>query len=526
MSRSVFKPQAHDAELAAWLASVRDDPLGYVMGAFPWGTEPLIQMVRLPPQLQEHFGVEYGPDRWAIEFLEELGRDIRERRFDGRRAVAPIMFATASGHGIGKSTDAAWLIKFVMDCYPFAKGVVTANTDQQLKTKTWAELGKWHRMSLTRDWFDYSAGRGAMTLAHRHYRETWRVDGQTCREENSEAFAGLHAANSVPFYLFDEAGGISDKIFEVREGGLTDGMPMVFDFGNPTRNSGRFYEECRGRHRHRFHVRSIDSRSVHITNKPLIEEWREAYGENSDFFKVRVRGEFPSAGGTQFIPQEVVEEAAIRPKPPPDPTQPLMIGVDVARFGDDASVIYPRLGDDARTWPARVYEGYDTVQLVHAVADCVREFSRLGLKPAAICIDGGGVGGGVVDQLRHLGYDVTEVQFGSRPGDRMTYKYRVDEIWGRMREALMNRLCIPPRTAGVHALELFEDLTQREYGTTQAGALIRLEEKTMMKKRGLRSPDIADALALTYAVEPVPAGYGVDEGAYDMSGWDYDPHEL
>ena len=253
------------------------------------------------------------PDEWCCEFLDDLGRDIRQRNFDGQTAVDAIHYSTVSGHGIGKSTLVAWLIKFIMDTRPFAKGVVTATTAEQLKTKTWAELGKWHRLGLTEHWFKFSIGRGSMMLTHRDYPERWRCDAQTCREENSEAFAGLHSASSTPFYIFDEASGVPDKIFEVREGGATDGEPMVFDFGNPTRNSGRYYENCTGRFKHRNKVRRIDSRDVSITNKRKIRQWIDDYGVDSDFVKVRVRGLFPAQGDKQLIPSESVADCMKRP---------------------------------------------------------------------------------------------------------------------------------------------------------------------------------------------------------------------
>ena len=266
---------ANEAELqlATDLSNLFADPLGYVMYIFPWTSYQTIQLVELQSPYKERFsGCKYGPDVWACEFLDALGEEIKARKFDGRSAVDPIQMATASGHGIGKSVLVAWLIKFIMDTRPFSKGTVTANTAEQLKTKTWAELGKWHKLSLTEHWFIYNSGRGAMNLAHKKHKEEWRCDAQTCREENSEAFAGQHAASATSFYIFDEASAVPDKIFEVREGGTTDGEPMVFDFGNPTRNSGRFFEHCAGRFRHRYKVRCIDSRSVSITNKERIQQ--------------------------------------------------------------------------------------------------------------------------------------------------------------------------------------------------------------------------------------------------------------
>ena len=506
-----------DDELGIEIAKYYADPLGYVMFIFPWDTDETIQQVELAPQYRERFpGCKYGPDVWACEYLDRVGAEVRKNDFNGKDAVDPLQFATKSGHGIGKSALSAWLIKWIMDTRPLSKGTVTANTAEQLKTKTWAELGKWHKRSLTAHWFDYTSGRGAMALRSNRLKdgeslkEEWFCTAQTCREENSEAFAGQHAPNATSFYVFDEASNIADKIFEVREGGTTDGEPMTFDFGNPTRNSGHFFEECEGRFAKRYHVLSIDSRNVSITNKDRIQRWLEDYGEDSDFFKVRVRGMFPSAGSVQFMPTNLVTEAEAR-EYVHDPYAPLIIGVDVARFGDDESVIYPRLGNDCRSFAPVTgngrYRKLDTVQLTGKVVQKVEEFRLLGIDVSAIFVDGGGIGGGVVDQLMHLGYGPIEVSFGGSPTDANIYRYKSDEMWGTLRDK-MPRLCLPE-----HDIDLRKQLTQRDFGYTLKGNKIHLETKKDMKTRlgvDCASPDIADALALTFAEEiaalTVPTG--------------------
>lgn len=488
-----------DIELAQIISKFYADPLGYVMFCFPWDTDTSIQVVELQEPWRSRYGSKYGPDVWACEFLEEWGREIRKRKFNGRDAVEPIQFATASGHGIGKSTLTAWIIKFIMDTRPFSRGTVTAGTDTQLRTKTWAELGKWHSVSLTRNWFKWNTGRGAMSFVHPEHPAKWFCNAQTCREENSEAFAGQHAANATSFYIFDEASQVPDKIYEVRDGGTVTGEPMVFDFGNPTRNSGRFFEECVGKLKHRFSVRSIDARTVAITNKKLHARWIEDNGIDSDYVKVRVLGQFPSKGSLQFIPTESVVQAGSRDAFV-DRTAPLIIGVDVARFGDDDSVIYPRLGMDARSFPPRRYKGLDTVQLSGKVVEVINHFRGLGKNYAALFVDGGGIGGGVVDQLRHRGYSPVEVHFGGKCVDAQTYRFKVDEMWGGMRDALATRLAIPgDRTEAGQVLK--EQLTQREFSYTLLGNKINLESKSDMKERlggEYSSPDVADALALTF----------------------------
>ena len=483
-----------DQQLAKDMAAFYDDPLGFVMYAFPWDTDPALQVVRLPPEYRMQYGCDFGPDLWACQMLEDIGRQVRERGFDGVTPVAPIQYAVSSGHGIGKSAMSAWLTWWIASTRPHSKGVVTANTAPQLESKTWAGVAAWGAKCITRHWFNVSTGKGAMRLTHRQFPDSWRVDAQTCREENSESFAGLHAANSTPWYLFDEASAIPEKIWEVAEGGKTDGEPMHFVFGNPTRNTGAF-AECFGKQRHRWVTRQIDSREVAITNKKLLQEWVDDYGEDSDFVKVRIRGVFPNASSTQFIARSLVDEATRRDAEAANTVgRTACVGVDVARFGDDASVIRTRLGRDARSIAPKRFKGLDTMQLAARVSEHVNHLAGMGLR-VVVFVDGGGVGGGVVDRLRQIGIDVIEVQFGAAARDPRKYLNRRAEMWGAMRDWLAVGCIDKDET-------LATDLTSVEYQFTLKDQ-IQLERKEDMKKRGLASPDDADALALTFA-EPVP----------------------
>ena len=280
-----------DFQLADMMAAeFYDNPLGFVEFAFAWGAGDLKGWD--------------GPDVWQRDLLIQIGAAVKARGFNGIDPVEAIREATSSGHGIGKSAMVAWLILWIMSTRPHAKGVVTANTSTQLETKTWAELAKWKKRCVTGHWFKITY----LSIAHVDYPQTWRCDGVTCREENSEAFAGQHSAGSTPFYIFDEASNVPAIIWEVAEGGLTDGEPMFFAFGNPTRNSGQFHA-CFGAMKHRWETRQIDSRSCKIPNKAQIQQWVDDYGEDSDFVRVRVRGVFPRAGSTQFISNEAVDGA-------------------------------------------------------------------------------------------------------------------------------------------------------------------------------------------------------------------------
>ena len=222
--------------------------------------------------------------------------------------LLPILMARASGHGVGKSTVAAWVILWGLSTMPNARVVVTANTDSQLRTKTWPEVTKWLRLMINRDWFKATAT--AVFSAQAERERLWRADAIPWSEENTEAFAGLHNKGRRVILIFDEASAIADKIWEVSEGALTDeGTEIIWlAFGNPTRNTGRF-RECFGRFRHRWDCAHIDSRMVEGTNKAQLEQWVRDYGEDCDFVRVRVRGVFPHAGSMQFISSELVEAA-------------------------------------------------------------------------------------------------------------------------------------------------------------------------------------------------------------------------
>lgn len=462
--------------LAGDLGRLRYDPFGYVMYAFPWG------------RAGTPLAGSSGPRVWQREYLESLGKMMRERGFNGVDPVAPIQIATASGHGIGKSALTSWLIKFVLDTRPYSKGVVTANTASQLSTKTWAELQKWNSLSVTGGLFHYTNGQ-KMSLCCRESPETWRCDGLTCRKENAESFAGLHAANSTPFYIFDEASAIPEEVWEVAKGGLTDGEPLFCVFGNPTRNTGSF-RECFGRNSHRWITRQIDSRTVEGTNREYFDQLVSDNGEDSDVVRVRVRGEFPLQGSCQLIPSDAVYEAMGKHL---DRSQysfaPIILGVDVARFGDDRSVVFKRQG--LASWLVGCWRGLSTMALANRVAD---EIVRV--KPDAVFVDEGGVGGGVVDRLRQLGHKVIGVNFGSKSVNPM-YANKRTEMWCNLRDWLVGEDgagggAIPDDT------DLRDDLIGPEYGHDSQGRIL-LERKEEMKKRGLSSPDVGDALALTFA---------------------------
>lgn len=379
-------------ELLAWLASVKDDPLGFVLGAFPWGE---------PGTVLERYD---GPDDWQRQLLQDIA--------DGLLTIdEAIQIATASGHGIGKSALVAMIILWAFMTFPDTRGIVTANTESQLKTKTWAELGKWFNLC----WFasDHFQLNATTLLSKDPTRErTWRIDMIPWSEKRPEAFAGLHNQGKRIILIFDEGSAIDDIIYETAEGALTDEDTQIIwlVFGNPTRATGRF-RECfaGGKFASVWKTRQIDSRTVRITNKTQIAKWLDQYGEDSDFARIRVYGQFPKHGFMEFFSRSEVEAAMAREDVAVSKSDPFAVGVDVARYGKNNSVIFCRKGRDGRSFPRKIFSGLSTVSLAQQVYNTYNEY-----RPDGIFIDGGGVGGGVVDNCRQTHHlFVYDVQFGS-----------------------------------------------------------------------------------------------------------------
>jgi hypothetical protein len=406
------------------------------------------------------------PDKWQQQALDALATNQR--------------LAVASGHGVGKTALTSWLIHWFMSTRPDPQVVVTANTKNQLDSKTWRELAKWNQRAINGEWFQHSATRFSLKEAP----DTWFASAIPWTENNSEAFAGTHEAHVLN--LFDEASSIPDVIWDVVEGSMTTPGAKWAAFGNPTRNTGRF-KECWGRFRHRWVTMQVDSRTAAQADKKQIQAWIDDYGLDSDFVKVRVLGEFPSQSSNQFISQADVD-ACSSYKAEGYKAMPKILAADIARFGDDQTVLCKRQG--RLVPPLRAWRGLDLMRTSDLIMEEIDAYH-----PDGVIVDETGIGSGVVDRLRQMNYQVTGFNGGESPKDKETYKNRRVEIWGLMRDALKGRIELPDDA------ELRQDLIGPEYSFTPTQQLL-LERKEDMKKRGLASPDRGDALAMTYAISP------------------------
>ncbi|HEU0069786.1 MAG TPA: terminase [Alphaproteobacteria bacterium] len=473
--------QSDDRALVDRLSDYALDPLGFVQAVFPWGEGALES--------------EPGPDQWQAHVLTALGETLRgaQETSDAAR------FAVASGHGVGKTALSAWLVLWFLSTRDHPQVVVTANTAAQLRNKTWRELAKWHRLAANKHWFAWTSERFAFV----ENPETWFAAAVPWSKDRPEAFAGTHDKHVL--MLFDEASAIADEIWDVTEGAMSTPGALWIALGNPTRNSGRF-RECFRRYRHRWTTRTVDSRQARKANGAQLKRWVEDYGEDSDFVRVRVRGVFPRAGNSQFIGEDLIA-AAKAAEPHPSPDAALVLGIDVARYGDDASLILARAGSEIVE--AASYRGLDTMQLAGRIAEAI-----VRLRPDGVMVDGGGVGAGVVDRLRQLGHRVTDVNAGSRALDDARHVNLRVEMWAKMRDWLKGGGCL----AGT-ASELADDLAGPDYGFDAKGRL-KLESKEDMKSRGLASPDWGDALALTFAYPVRPRSFDARRPHYALFEYD------
>lgn len=486
-----FDPDQAVIDLAA---ECDKDPLRWTRMAYDWGVGELANYA--------------GPRQWQMEALDEIGQALR----DPARRFNPVLIARASGHGIGKSAFIGMLTNWALSTCEDCKVVITANTDTQLRTKTSPEVGKWQRLSLTAPWFEVNATSvAARDVGH---TKNWRADFVPWSEHNTEAFAGLHNKGKRIVLVFDEASAIADMVWEVAEGALTDEDTEIIwvAFGNPTRNAGRF-RECFRRYRHRWNTKQIDSRDVEGTNKEQIARWIEDYGVDSDFVKVRVRGMFPSMSSRQFIGETDVAAAYGRVLTESQyKFAPVILTVDPAWEGDDELVIGLRQGLAFRILRTMARNDNDLV-VAKIVADLEDEH-----KADAVFVDAG-FGTGIVSAGRAMRRDWTLVWFAGATGDIGCLNKRA-EMWKAMRDWLKEGGAITEDPT------LRDELQAPEIVPRLDGKL-QIESKKDMKRRGVPSPNRADALALSFAY-PVRQFTAAERTARELGlpekKRDYDPY--
>lgn len=460
-----------------WSPAVADDPEAFVLYAFPWGQKntPLHKFT--------------GPRKWQRDVLRDIASHVRKQK--GQVTFDTVRMAVSSGRGIGKSALVSWLILWMLTTRIGGSVVVSANSENQLRSVTWAELTKWTAMTINSHWWEVSATKlvPAAWLTESVERDLkkgtryWACEGKLWSAENPDSYAGVHNQDGM-MLIFDESSGIPNPIWEVGAGFFTENTPdrYWFAFSNPRRNEGYFFETFHAK-RDFWNTRSVDARTVEDTDKAVYEQIIEEYGQDSAQAKVEVYGEFPSAGEDQFISPMLVDDAAKRPRWK-DTTAPIIVGVDPARGGADATVIVVRQGRDIVA--IKRYQGEDTMTIVGRVIDAIEEYS-----PALTVIDEGGLGYGILDRLTEQRYKVRGVNFGNKAKQSVAFGNKRAEMWNDMRNWLKSASIPQDR-------QLRSDLTGPTKKPNSSGTIF-LEGKKEMRSRGLASPDAADALCVTFA---------------------------
>lgn len=416
-----------------------------------------------------------------------------------RSLVNNQMTSVRSGHGIGKSAVEAWAVIWFMTTRDFPKIPCTAPTQHQLFDILWAEISKWRRNNpaLERDliWTKEK-------LYMRGYPEEWFAVARTASKP--DALQGFHAENVL--YIIDEASGVDDKIFEPVLGSLSTNGARLLMCGNPTQLSGFFYES---HHKNRASYKTfhIDGRNSSRVDQDYVDMIINMYGEDSDVFRVRVAGEFPLAEDDVFIPMPLIMKSIeTEYHPTPNPLM-ISIGCDVARFGDDKTVIGYRVDEKVEFWKKR--RGQDTMK----TADDIMELAMMleqKYKPdetIPVKVDDSGVGGGVVDRLKQLKrlnpgrFDFIDI-FPVHFGQKIKHKF-YDDSTTYMMSVVKNLLQPYDEEGNRKPVEiilpeddnLIAQLSGRKYAMQDNGKL-RVESKKVMKARGVPSPDEADCVLL------------------------------
>jgi hypothetical protein len=409
------------------------------------------------------------PEPWQAEALEAVGKHDR--------------VSIRSGHGVGKTTLQAWLVLWFLLTHQNCKVPVAANSQDQLRDTIWPEIAKWHRQlpDALKAIIDVQAERIVVVQDP----EGAFAVRRTASKENPEALQGFHADHLL--FLIDEASGIPDVVFEVGMGALSTPGAKVLMAGNPTRTSGFFYD-THDSLRNRWHTMHVSCLDV-LRAQGHIEDIRAKYGDNSNAWRVRVLGEFPTSDDETVIPLELVLAAVGRDVS--SLSYYPVWGVDVARFGDDRTALAKRQANRLLE-PIKHWNSTD-LMVTTGMIKAEYEGTPYDMRPREILIDAIGLGAGVYDRCKELGLPVRAINIGEAAATRENCMRLRDELWFKGREWFQDKLCSIPQDDA-----LIAELTAPTYTFSSSGKMI-VERKEDMKKRGMRSPDLADAFLLTFA---------------------------
>lgn len=397
----------------------------------------------------------------------------------------------------GKTATLAWVAFWFLSFHRNCRMPVTAPTAHQLFDNLWPEMHLWHRR-MPKEWQDcYKITSDSISITD---QEKFRFGvARTARKDQPEALQGFHAQDALLFVI-EEASGIPEAVFEPIEGTLSSKNCRMIMVGNPTRRDGYFFESFH-KDRALFTRLTLSCLESTVAEKGYAERMKRKYGEQSTAYRVRVLGEFPLADPLAFMSFDVVDSARFRNNQNADKNAQKTAGLDVARFGDDSNALICR--QSCEIYHAEEWFGKDLMFTANKAYYLWRE----GLFDV-IYVDANGMGAGVVDRLKELGVPVVGINVSEASSPRPERFYRLrDELWGRCWDWFNERnaqFLMPskerPNVKGVNqdiVEDLIAELTTPYYEFV--GGCIKIESKEKMKARGLESPNLADALCLTFA---------------------------
>lgn len=441
------------------------------------------------------------PDVFQMEFLRDLGAEMRASGFNGVDSVRKILRSIGSGRGIGKSALVSIVVVILLAAFPDAKITVMANSGDQLDKKTWPEIRKWMRRSIVSHWFEVNS-----EMIYRiGARDAWFATRVTWNLENPQASAGQQNIGSVNVIIFDEASEIPDKIAEVSLSGLATGLPIGLAFGNPTMATGFFADSLSGRYAFgQWKSKTVDSRTCRFPNKEEIEEDIEHYGLDSDYVRVWRLGLPPKSSIDQYFPAELIHAAQAR-KPHGMKGDALIASCDLSWGGSDPTRIGFTHGLDAWSLEGIEIPGEQTRDPETMVSRLAGVLARKwypagcpeGMIVTHIFVDAAGSANVIERRLRDLGFhNITLVNFaGHSLNMKMDRNIRAQMMRG-VKEYM-------EAGAGIGTNKNLEaDLKNIQKIKTIP---LQFEDKDLIRKRLKRSTDSLDQLALTrYAPVVLP----------------------
>jgi len=440
-------------------------------------TVEAIAALREDPALFVETVLQATPQRWQAQALDAIAKHDR--------------VAIKSGHGVGKTAFESWVVLWwLMTHYP-CKVAVTANSAHQLSDVLWTEIDRWARNmpQAFKDLLEFKSDKISLKGA----TDSFAV-ARTSRRENPESLAGFHSPHML--FVVEEASGVPNVIFETASGALSTPGAKIIMCGNPTRSDGYFYDAFHG-DRDKWHCITVSCEEGEYVDPKFIAEMAEKYGDESNVFKVRVLGEFPTQSDDVLLPLHLIEDAVTRDVEA-GPTTPVVWGLDVARFGGDRSALAKRQGN-VLIEPIKTWQNKDLMELAGIV---LSEYDAVpySQRPQAIYIDAIGLGAGLADRLRELDMPAVAVSVSETASLKDRFNRLRDELFWGAREWFEARDCHIPDDG-----TLMAELSGIRYKYLSTGKL-KVESKDEMKRRGQRSPDVADAFVLTFSGQGAVAG--------------------